>query len=378
MQHTLFILLIILRCIPCTCLVSKVTGDIILRSIFDEGISSLSFNSFDHSVYMGTKRGRLKKIVCFEQDEDQLVRCIETSLDDVETNNKALKPYPIYSLHTCHNGKTIFCGGGDRYITIWSFHLDCWSITQRLGPHTGWVKDLATFNELYLFSIGCNCIEIWDIPNKYKHYKKLEIQSCSKFGATLSSDLLCLGVHETFLFAGGVDGRIHKWDIGNEFKYHEAVSVHDGRINKMLLLNHMKILLSVGNDGYIRYTDLTQTTWDNSRWISWRLISDSIATDEELVRIISICSIQEAENEVKVAIGTSCGMVRFLSIVREPVGNSITLNPIEYKVHLEDRSTISSLQFYPRDTRSDTSHGVILVGHSNGAALLTPNFLRYS
>lgn len=376
-MHRTLLLLLTFRCIPSSCLVSRGSGENILRSFFEEGISSLSFNSFDHSVYMGTKRGKLKKVICFqEDDEDQYVKDIRPILIDIESNDENFKPYPIYSLLTCQNGKNIFCGGGDRYITTWSNHLNHWSISQRLGPHTGWVKDLAFYRELYLFSIGCNCIEVWDIRNQYRHCKKLEIQSCSKFGATLSSDLLCLGVYGDFLFAGGVDGRIHKWDIGNEFQYNEAVSVHDGRINKMLVLNDIQILVSVGNDGYVRYRDLTQT--HDSASASWCFVSDSNTTNEETVRITSICSIQESKTKVELAIGTACGMIRFLSIVRDLDGNSISLHPIDYTVHIEKRGTITSLQYYPRDTPSDICHGVILVGHSNGAAFLTPNFSRYS
>jgi len=378
MHDILFLLLFLFRGIPCSCLVSIVPGDIILRSFFHEGISSLSFNSYDNSVYMGTKRGRLKKLIGVKQDNNQLLKDIEQIPLDIDSNHETLKPYPIYSLITCHRGKNMFCGGGDRYITIWSIHLDRWSISQRLGPHTGWVKDLAFYKEQYLFSIGCNCIEIWDKRNQYRHFKKIEVQSCSSFGATLSSDLLCLGVYGHFLFAGGVDGRIHKWDIESEFKYHEAVSVHDGRINKMLLMNQMKILVSVGNDGYVRCRDLSKEATHDPILTSWRFESDSTEVDEETVRITSLCSIHENESQADIVIGTACGMIRILSIGRESVGNSISLQRIDYRACLENRSTITSLQFYPKDTSSNTGHDIILIGHSNGAALCNLNFSRIS
>lgn len=378
MHHILFLLLFLFTGIPCSCLVSMVPGDIILRSFFHEGISSLSFNSYDNSVYMGTKRGRLKKMIGVEHDKHQIVKDIETFPLDIESNHETFKPYPIYSLITSHSGTNMFCGGGDRYITIWSFHVDRWSVSQRLGPHTGWVKDLAFYKEQYLFSIGCNCIEIWDIRKQYRHHKKIEVQSCASFGATLSSDLLCLGVYDHFLLAGGVDGRIHKWDIGSEFKYHEAVSVHDGRINKMLLLKYMKILLSAGNDGYVRCIDLSEEATHDPILTNWRFESDSTASDEETVRITSLCSIHENESQADIAIGTACGMIRFLSIRRGSVGNSISIKSIDYRARLDDGSTITSLQYYPKDTSSDTGHDIILIGHSNGAALCTPNFSRIS
>ena len=185
----------------------------------------------------------------------------------------------------------ILCGGGDRYLTIWqlpssqsqsqqqqqtttattmnnnrphpnqnrnenvSISIDV-NVQQQLGPHTGWVKDVIYDNTHHLiYSIGCNCIEIWSYSNSIKqgmkerkemegrkdkmewiHQQKLTVDSCTQQGCTLSSDLLCLSLvlvhyhdnhdndhdtHDTFLvpellLAGGVDGRIHIWKIIKE------------------------------------------------------------------------------------------------------------------------------------------------------------------
>jgi hypothetical protein len=92
MHDILFLLLFLFRGIPCSCLVSIVPGDIILRSFFHEGISSLSFNSYDNSVYMGTKRGRLKKLIGVEHDKNQLLKDIEQIPLDIDSNHETLKP----------------------------------------------------------------------------------------------------------------------------------------------------------------------------------------------------------------------------------------------------------------------------------------------
>ena len=67
----------------------------------------------------------------------------------------------------------LVCGGGDRYVTIWeeTKHISNdkesppapWKVTARLGPHTGWVKDIVyNSKQKRIYSIGCNCIESWE------------------------------------------------------------------------------------------------------------------------------------------------------------------------------------------------------------------------
>eukprot|EP00551_Chaetoceros_affinis_P007780 CAMPEP_0203670362 /NCGR_PEP_ID=MMETSP0090-20130426/6452_1 /ASSEMBLY_ACC=CAM_ASM_001088 /TAXON_ID=426623 /ORGANISM="Chaetoceros affinis, Strain CCMP159" /LENGTH=262 /DNA_ID=CAMNT_0050535195 /DNA_START=169 /DNA_END=954 /DNA_ORIENTATION=+ len=151
-------------------------------------------------------------------DEEVLYECTSIENRCSEQQTIVLKPYPIYSMDSIsccslqngnrNNNQIILCGGGDRFVTIWeevdeelvemnnggkqsccekktkNYHNDfendeqqynrnnpqCsstsnkknWSINSRLGPHTGWVKDVIYdhTNDL-IYSIGCNCIEIW-------------------------------------------------------------------------------------------------------------------------------------------------------------------------------------------------------------------------
>jgi hypothetical protein len=165
-------------------------------------------------------------------------------------------PFPIYTLAFSKNkpkNGVLFSGGGDRYVTVWrkqqqtsssppqGRNEDLWTTaSQKLGPHTGWVKDVYYdgVNEI-LHSIGCNCIESWkkmptekenDEPILFSHWKKSTIESSPTAGSTLSSDLLCLcgttsirqgtnnenlgrsKMMDDLLLAGGVDGRIHVWN----------------------------------------------------------------------------------------------------------------------------------------------------------------------
>jgi hypothetical protein len=103
---------------------------------------------------------------------------------------------------------------------------------QKLGPHTGWVKDMVLIEDdaedategnnstvsssCTLYSIGCNGIEIWKSYTRgsdaavaqeearedarWRNAGKWTIES-SALGCTLSSDLLCLAAQ------GGVGGR---------------------------------------------------------------------------------------------------------------------------------------------------------------------------
>ncbi|KAL7527103.1 hypothetical protein ACHAXR_001804 [Thalassiosira sp. AJA248-18] len=323
------------------------------------GVTSiLPVPSTDGDYYVGTKRGKVKQVTLPAralndalQDESQAIQV----LDIEDTKGATLKPYPVFSMisvpindNTTHD---LLTGGGDRYITVWRKDKEdmVWMVEERLGPHTGWVKDLASChcpsNSLptnspcagdgtFIFSIGCNCIEVWSIADEgYKHEHKLQIESSVEMGSTLSSDLLCLatysecgatGANTNYLFAGGVDGRIHRWAIcNNEFAHAEATSSHDGRVNAMAVCKSLNVLISVGNDGCIQCRLM-----DNSNLSEWDVTTLNLADHDGFMepsgsnasmagrKITSLCIVQEEPKRAIIAVGTSCGNIVLINIVK--------------------------------------------------------------
>mmetsp|Transcript_19541 Transcript_19541/g.24100 ORF Transcript_19541/g.24100 Transcript_19541/m.24100 type:complete len:567 (+) Transcript_19541:32-1732(+) len=312
---------------------------------------SICTNNSNHQenqfqLYVGTKRGKLlhvliKSVPTHETiDNDDMRTRMKKYIykcniiqDLNEQRKSALKPYPIYCMDVIlvKDKQNVIYGGGDRYLTIWEeteqynkcdnqdskkkedeeilyYYNYNWYIQKRLGPHTGWVKDLVYDKKNHLiFSIGCNCVEIWsngdskdnnDIvyersDNQWYHLQKLSIESSKELGSTLSSDLLCLSILKRtahngneiydgdendayddtnkasdYILAGGVDGRIHLWIIqdllssfqkSNEVGY-DVIAAHDGRINKILSCHKSKMLFSIGNDGFIQCRDIPMNT----------------------------------------------------------------------------------------------------------------------
>jgi hypothetical protein len=97
----------------------------------------------DGTVIAGTKNGK--------------ILCSEIRLNGSWTELQGYRSkFPVYSmaLDTDRAAPKLFCGGGDRYVSVWKQG----TYEQRPGPHTGWVKDLQydEANRL-LYSIGCNC-----------------------------------------------------------------------------------------------------------------------------------------------------------------------------------------------------------------------------
>ncbi|KAL9183989.1 hypothetical protein ACHAXT_002075 [Thalassiosira profunda] len=206
------------------------------------GITSiLPVPSTSDEYYVGTKRGKVKRIKMIPEQFGDAHQTV--SIDDIEdANGRQLKPYPVFSMMSVPNGEgdnhDLLTGGGDRYATVWRRGERGWEAVEQLGPHTGWVKDLASASvdgKTFVFSIGCNCIEVWSADRgRYKHMHKLQIESSVESGSTLSSDLLCLATYSElgviYLLAGGVDGRIHRWEIhSNTFRNAGVISAHDGR-----------------------------------------------------------------------------------------------------------------------------------------------------
>ncbi len=375
-------------------------------------------------LYIGTKRGRLKELF-IDSNHNYIEREITNNYyNDNEhqyqhqqnqnnDNSFTLKPFPIYSIDQGYyqSSELIICGGGDRYITIWQKktndtkdnnyndhdhqdhqdHQD-WSISSQLGPHTGWVKDIIydESNQL-IYSIGCNCIEVWSSNDTiiWRHEQKLTVDSCKDKGSTLSSDLLCLclvrnySYHNNndmddecnssdsssknhcddikFLYAGGVDGRIHKWTIqkvlqnqaskvqrinhdenlNTSMRRNTKLNIksvnnkraHNGRLNKMIICDELGLLISIGNDGMIQLHDVVRngSSGDNNVYILRVQLYNNIILlkviniqwdfkegdcVEGTVRLSTICCIHQDLNKAIIAIGTSTGTIFLIKIVR--------------------------------------------------------------
>ena len=136
-----------------------------------------------HQVFVGTKRGDVA-ILQFDvgSQDDPHIEHIAT----LPSASAALQ-LPIFSLAVEEEEETraraLYVGGGDRYISVWRKHHqnDSWvGPTQRLGPHTGWVKSIAQFRgdqlrqRRHLYSIGCNRIETWECVNAPPYDENLD------------------------------------------------------------------------------------------------------------------------------------------------------------------------------------------------------------
>lgn len=177
-----------------------------------QGVTSLITLGASKKIFAGTKRGDL---LVLEQREPFDGPSFEVA-KSVKVDSKT---FPVYSLAS--SSEFLFCGCGDRYVSVLNLIESEGSHEQRLGPHTGWVKDIYYDSQSELLSsIGCNCIETWGrtprSERSWEHLKKRSIESSPTQGSTLSSDLLCLcgaGKGKDYFYSGGVDGRIHVWSV---------------------------------------------------------------------------------------------------------------------------------------------------------------------
>lgn len=312
-------------------------------------------------VLVGTKRGVLKELRIDRLDGRTGGW---TARDISDASGVALNPYPIYSM--LELGGRVLAGGGDRHVTVWNeTSPGLWSVSQRLGPHTGWVKDLAAVTtpggDAMLCSIGCNCVEVWSNEEGiYEHVTKLQVDSSVEAGCTLSSDLLCLEACTTnersYLLAGGVDGRIHCWSLeGRKFRKQWAVPCHDGRVNDLVLVEEMNLLMTVGNDGFVKCHEMES----NLRPVPG--VASSLHMDS---RISCISVIREVEGVRGVVVGTASGSAVRFNIARDSCGGLVISNMnsevVQVREPLSKQVTVHTLS--PFD-------GAVFVGHSNGLSL---------
>eukprot|EP00986_Skeletonema_menzelii_P010031 scaffold4721_cov134-Skeletonema_menzelii.AAC.6 len=355
------------------------------------------------------------------------IECIE------KRESAAKTPYPIFSMSLSsvhHHYHHVLLGSGDRYITIWEEeqqdkqqHQDGgvspWRIKAKLGPHTGWVKDLASSispysdavvnddddqchtkqEDTFIFSIGCNCIEVWRTVNgqSYDHVHKLMIESSVEMGSTLSSDILCLATspsyhyntsqsseretqqdyHSYYLLAGGVDGRVHQWTIcNNNSSFQDAKVVcapgHNGRVNALLVCNTLRTAVSIGNDGFVKCWRLDCNESFTKQSIACSSINvneyvgqeDAKTQEANTIKLTCSCILLETENVSIIAIGTACGNVFLAEISKDTTRSeriSITL--------LDERTAVAECTIHSIASQNN----IIIIGHSKGISIWEPD-----
>ena len=371
--------------------------------------------------YFGTKRGKIKYASVLPDltiesaipdlyAADFSVQIFDVSDTHISSDTKiVLKPYPVYSmtivpklLTSANMDHDLLSGSGDRYITVWEAMKNSpndtmkLNIKQQLGPHTGWVKDVvsSTINNdnHVIFSIGCNCIEVWlYTQNFYKHSCKLKIESSVKMGSTLSSDLLCLAVcscndnaiksdtSDTYLFAGGVDGRLHRWLLpksanafskNSQFINAGVAAVHEGRLNNLLVCNEFCAIVSIGYDGRLVCRVMTDSPFED-----WK--TSSINMNDQLQSVTAIklsasCIVCENAYRALITVGSSCGKVFLVQLSR--IGSDsvelLLLDTVDVNQSKDELYGVHTLCSFPLETKTN----LIAIGHSNGISLLMIRF----
>ena len=362
-------------------------------------------------LYVGTKRGQLFHVSVpkiFDENSIEInVTYINTSNG---VDNIILKPYPVYSMSLVRKasssvGFDVLSGGGDRYVTVWEANFNSSENTklrvkQQLGPHTGWVKDLsvsyslsneANLCDCTVFSIGCNCVEVWLLAqNEYAHQCKLQIESSVDMGCTLSSDLLCLATYKcnqssrSYLLAGGVDGRLHRWIIpqsinelkkSTEFCNTGVVLAHNGRVNSMLVCSKFGALVTTGADGCI-----TCKTFSSKSFHEWEVASINMNgrlpfetpsfLSESKINLSASCVVRDGLSTAVISVGSSSGHLFLIQLSRTD-SSEVELKVLQQCFVHDDHEghNIHALCSFEDKEITESSSNLIAVGHSNGLLL---------
>ena len=334
------------------------------------GLSSLhkvrntdNLNSTTRTLFGGTKRGLV----------------LQYRLDDVDKSVVLIKEYqtpvfnrfPIYSMisRETNNGITeLFCAGGDRYISVWQLSTNNLEFKQRLGPHTGWVKDVALDSQRgLLYSIGCNCIETWGLTETMEkecyHVSTRSVKSSPQEGSTLSSDVLCMAMQgdESCLYVGGVDGRIHVWSSDVSIQHPlQSVSASDGRINVLILAKLSRLLFSTGHGGYVQCRMVSDGGLISSQECgSIKLVSSTGSK----VRVTAATMIAENHMGAIIVLGTSAGGLHLIKAIID--ADEVALTE-DHSIKMPEIGTNSQINSIVRIGDVDSTQCSLLVGHSTG------------
>jgi len=210
-------------------------------------------------------------------------------------------------------------------VTVWN--VNTMTLEHILGPHTGWVQDVL-LHESTLYSIGCNCIEVW---KDWKKAHTIRIDS-SLDACTLSSDLLCMTRWNQTLFAGGVDGRIHAWD--DIKKPSMPILAHEGRVKDMVIIQD--VLVSAGQDGYIR---------------EWEITNDGLIAGKSWDCQASVTALSPLQG-TSIAFGTQNGAVGLVNLD----------SPTRVEIDIVNGRPITCLDSHDRN--------ILVAGHGKGVTTL--------
>lgn len=354
-------------------------------------------------LFAGTKRGKIIPFLLSEKVGGANFES-KTSIADWEVKKLSeladcgcgTKPYPVYALASASLQQPfqLFCGGGDRFITVWEalgvsgsesgglFSSANWKIAAQLGPHTGWVKDVAHDARMDLIhSIGCNCIESWtrkvveddaidsSSGRGWQHFRKRAIESSPQAGSTLSSDLLCLCVNDRAdcLYAGGVDGRLHVWSTDMSIlRPICSVAAHSGRINALVLAEKSGFLFSTGHDGTVQCRDVSSKRTFEIAHVEVAEIK-TVDTFGSVDRILAMVCTRDDGDSADVIVGTACGTVKKVRALRRSQDVVELIADDENFVHLEGDPTIHAMC---TNVGKKKSKNWLAVGHANGLTLL--------
>lgn len=305
-----------------------------------------------HGVVVGDKRGtiRLESLDLLDESLRPAAECFCKQ----NINGITERSVPVFCLDAA-SSNLIFSGAGDRYVSIWKKENGNWFCNEKLGPHTGWVRDVL-FDKSHnvLHSIGCNCVETWQLSDedgKWHHLRKSSIESSPKEGATLSSDILCLcKFDEVYLLSGGVDGRVLVWDSPSMGTPLRSFTAHQGRVNAMEHAEESSFVFTAGNDGKIK---------------CWTCISEDGKFDvvDEFVmgesRVTSLCAIY-VKGKDRILCGTNEGEVALLSLQKD--GSSLKLETI---IQLRQTPIVHAICI------SGQEEPHVWIGHSEGLAIFS-------
>lgn len=307
----------------------------------DVGITALAPSSGE--LFLGTRGGDVLTVGWRTSEEHHV--------EKFDRSHAGLS-LPVYSLALADG--YLLAGGGHRYVDVWRRLTDGrWNLTQRLGLHTGWVKDVLwdADNQL-LHSIGCNCIETWFMDgDTFRHRCKSAIESSPDLGATLSSDLLCLCPFGTDrLLSGGVDGRIHVWQSSIMKETRFSFAAHQGRVNDLVYDHVNALAFSASHDNTIKCWSIDGTGSS---------LVDEFNLEPRRVTAIELCP--SPRGKCILVAGSSDGRVLLLGFEIE-TGFSVHCD-----VGMEDSPTVNAICALNNPNPVE-NHFTIVVGHSKGLA----------
>lgn len=249
-----------------------------------------------------------------------------------------------------------------------------WSCRQRLGPHTGWVKDvLYDHRRDILRSIGCNCIESWEREldeegELWAHAAKRSIESSLEGVATLSSDLLCLCASDEMdrFYAGGVDGRIHAWSCDPSLpKPLYSIGAHKGRINFLAYASTAKLLFSSGHDGDVQCRRVSD---GNVLKKTPDVHIEIVDEDGNPARVTAFGLLQDRDHLAHFVLGTANGeLACFQASIEDDT--MVLTESADSRYCFADKPIITAICALKCRTLSD-SLGTLAVGHSCGLSLI--------